>query len=60
MKKPQPPFPPPIRTFKYTFFSGLVETEESKQLTREWDKYKANYRSEISQCGYIINNPYMR
>ena len=33
---PKPPTPPPIRMFKETLFSGLIETEESKLLTKEW------------------------
>jgi len=33
---PLPPEPPPCRTFKETFWSGLIETKESKQRTKEW------------------------
>jgi hypothetical protein len=40
---PEPPEGPPSRTFKETFFSGLVETAESKQRTRDWENYMRGY-----------------
>lgn len=33
---PLPPEPPPSRMFKEVLFFGLIETQESKQLTKEW------------------------
>lgn len=57
---PEPPRPPPCRTYRDSFWGGSIETEESKRLTREWNDYIANYRNKISQYGYIITNPYMR
>jgi len=47
-KRPQPPKPPegpPCRTFKDTFLCGMIETEESKERTREWSK-----RTQNSKC----------
>lgn len=38
-----PPPPPPIRAMRDTFFRGLVETEESKRLTRDWQIYMDGY-----------------
>jgi len=38
-----PPIPPPCRTFKQTFWSGLVETKESRQATRDWKNYIRGY-----------------
>lgn len=37
---PEPPIPPPTRTFKETFWFGLVETNESKKRTLDWYKSK--------------------
>ena len=33
---PQLPEGPPCREYRETFFLGLIETEESKRLTKEW------------------------
>lgn len=35
---PEKPTPPPCRTYKETFWGGLVETEESKAATKAWIK----------------------
>jgi len=40
---PLPPKPPPCREMKETLFFGLIETEESKQKTRDWDNYIRGY-----------------
>lgn len=47
MPPPPPPSPEglPSRTFKETLFSGLVETKESKQSTRDWENYIRGYRA---------------
>ena len=42
-KPPAPPAPPPSRIFKQTFWSGLAETRESKQATRDWQNYIRGY-----------------
>lgn len=49
----KPPIPPPCRTMKETFWSGLVETKESKQKTKDWNEY-------ISLYGYLLKHPDMR
>jgi len=33
---PKLPEGPPCREYRETFFLGLIETEESKRLTKEW------------------------
>lgn len=35
-QSPKMPTPPPNRVYKETFFGGLIETEESKQATKQW------------------------
>lgn len=45
----KPPIPPPCRTMKETFFAGLIETEESKQKSKDWQEY-------ISLYGYRIKS----
>ena len=42
---PPPPPGPPIRSFKVTFFGGDVETEESKQRTRDYDNFMKGWRA---------------
>lgn len=44
---PKPPEGPPSRTLKDTFFSGLVETKQSKQRTRDWENYIRGYSDAI-------------
>ena len=51
MNIPDPPLPPPIRTFKETFWNGLVETKESIEKTKKWKKYIKELN--ISHCGYM-------
>lgn len=46
---PEPPIGPPCRTMKESFWSGLIETEESKQRTKEWQEYISLYR-------YMLNH----
>ncbi len=36
-KPPPPPAPPPKRIFKEIFFVGIIETEGTKQRTRDWN-----------------------
>jgi len=45
---PKPPEGPPNREFKQTLFCGMVETEESKQKTRDWKNYMRGYQAGLS------------
>lgn len=47
---PAPPEGPPCRTFKDTFFCGLIETKESQQRTRDWRNRMRDW--EIYMRGY--------
>jgi len=54
---PEPPVGPPSRTLKETIFSGLIETEESKQRTRDWNNYIRGYGEGLASRRVIPTPP---
>ena len=43
----KPPVAPPNRSFIMLPFIGRLETEESKKVSQEYEKYLQNYSNEL-------------